>query len=447
MIGQANGTFAFRRVIAGVALMLMCISSPALASPDDTLDPLFRCDEIPGCTKMLKAKGFADRIDATAAAARQLAIEWFSNHPPKNELESTPLDPQPVEKQEPSKRISISAQTSKEAMQKDDDSIYAQLSVTCAIKPVTGDCDGAIERLNILEAQYRRKLGDPAFLKQYPNGIGLRAPGYAASLGIEKVNGEWDRSFGFKAPPQASRAVVAVAAAAPKAKPPFDLEETGKGCVATVAAVLSVDTQKHIDEFNQRIRENSPVTAASIEDLGDWIEEIDANTNPELRMYLRYEKCIYEKRIQQLRLAQIDSSDGILRRQGGAGALAVQMGFAEAEQWERDAPLREAAERQRKERYAAWSREHDEWQRKRAAKEAQQASGSDSWGSVMRALGTVVSVATQGKAQTTQGTPGSNCIGTQASCTCVMTNGGYSRKTDTCYPSLEAMYQAEGYGL
>jgi hypothetical protein len=90
---------------------------------------------------------------------------------------------------------------------------------------------------------------------------------------------------------------------------------------------------------------------------------------------------------------------GILRRSGGAGGRAVQAGFAQAEQWERDAPQREAAARAEEVRRAEESRQHEEWLRKREEKQARRASGGDGWATFINVLGAVAGAALEVQAQ------------------------------------------------
>jgi hypothetical protein len=95
----------------------------------------------------------------------------------------------------------------------------------------------------------------------------------------------------------------------------------------------------------------------------------------------------------------ISPGDGILSRSGGAGGRAVQAGFAQAEQWERDAPQREAAARAEEVRRAEESRQHEEWLRKREEKQARRASGGDGWATFINVLGAVAGAALEVQAQ------------------------------------------------
>lgn len=109
------------------------------------------------------------------------------------------------------------------------------------------------------------------------------------------------------------------------------------------------------------------------------------------------------------------ADSGILRRSGGAGGLAVQAGFEQAEQWERDAPTREAAARAEEVRRAEESRQHEEWLRKREEKQARRASGGDGWATFINVLGAVAGAAVEVQAQqaaaasSNSGTSGDTC--------------------------------------
>jgi hypothetical protein len=128
----------------------------------------------------------------------------------------------------------------------------------------------------------------------------------------------------------------------------------------------------------------------------------------------------------------------ILRRGGNTGADAVADGFARAEQWERDAPLREAEARAEAARQAQRDREYAEWQRKREEKKARQASGSDGWSTFFNVLGAAAGAAAQqqGSSQPASTSSDAQCIASneegRKNCDCLRQGKIWSRLQGKC---------------
>lgn len=197
MFSQSTFTTAGKAAAFVLALALFGVAAPIAAEDDGPLDPLLKCSETPGCTKMMKAKGFIDGVSETGAAAKQAAIDWFNGQPKEDKLDPE-ITPREVEKVKPSTHVTLSPEEEKRRLQEADTAVYKSLSETCAAKPFKGDCSGAIDALNSLEGSYEIRRTDSAFKKQFPN-FSLRSPGLAQGIGIGQVNKyweKWDERFG-----------------------------------------------------------------------------------------------------------------------------------------------------------------------------------------------------------------------------------------------------------
>lgn len=421
-----------RRLLAGLCFGLL-LSAPWQVRAEEDDSVIVRCSDVLGCRQAVDLKGFADSIDSKAAAIRRAAAAWLNSHPSSatstEALRQLPLDERKAKARAcidsnanlaevcesfylteaemdvlhpRPERVEISPDIAKQELQRKDGVLRERLSFTCgAPAGRRGDCRGVIDQLNTLADEWSRLAAKPAFQARYPRGVTFESARLADSLGIPKTNGKWDPNFGdFPA------ATAAAASAPPGASTPanaavaFDMAELSALCRPDVESAIPLDADARIAEFNEKIA-GFPVAQASVAQLEQWISDPDnVAEHPELRTYYRYERCIYRKRIEQLRLASNDT--GVLRRRAPASTAALQAGFEQAGQWEDGAAAREAAAMAEKARQEQRDREYAERERKRDEKRARQASGSgDGWATLISVLGAAADVAQQVQTQRT----------------------------------------------